>query len=278
MNKNITSIFILIFLSTKIFAIMEFFDMQKDFANGDFRISTYLNYSEFTTVLKKTSVQNILVDISGKQYEYFSSVLAEYEAKILTNSFNIGLSSRKLFTYNLFYKIKFGIIYDKYAILENGTKKLYSKDSDYNFGLDIDFGLGYILFPETFVNPSVILTSNINVVGISFNTVSDTYNTNTNLSVLDYSVGIVLSKKISKYLHPYFGTKLISRTSFLVDKTNNYNISGENFLFNLNLGNMFYIRNKRCFNIEISWSPKNISVSFGTLIPNILINNNFVEE
>jgi len=73
------------------------------------------------------------------------------------------------------------------------------------------------------------------------------------------------------FLYPYLGTKLILRKTELVDNINNYNLSGENFLFTINLGNMIYLTKKSCINIEYSWSPKDFSISLGLLIPNIII-------
>jgi len=212
-----------------------------------------------------------LLDLSGNSYQYFSTVFTEYNSRTFLNSYKIGLTYKLKYLKNFFINIKLGTLYNKSLIFENSGQKLSSTKNDNNFGVNITGGLGYIIFPETFVNPSIITTLNIDSYGLNFNTVNNNFATNTTFTIFDYSAGIAVAKKMLSFLYPYLGTKLILRKTELVDNINNYNLSGENFLFTINLGNMIYLTKKSCINIEYSWSPKDFSISLGLLIPNIII-------
>lgn len=258
-----------IFLSIECFST-EFFDLQKDFSNGNFRVSSYLNYSEFTSVFKNIEDQQVFVTINGNQYSYFSKNVAEYSNKTFFNSYKISLTYKTKFIKNFFTNVKVGILYNKSLVFESSSDKLTSSDKDNNFGLNISAGVGYILFPETFVNPSIIAVLNVDSYGLNFNTLNNNI-VNTSLTIYDYCAGITITKNISSFLYPYLGTKLILRKSEFVDKVSNHTITGENFLFTINLGNIIHITKKSCLNIEYSWSPKDFVISFGFLIPNIII-------
>ncbi len=119
------------------------------------------------------------------------------------------------------------------------------------------------------MTPAVILGGSVEFTECKFNfLVEDSTGTKiySDLRVFVPNLSIVVSKKVSKVINCYAGSKIIFRRIEFVDKNYYYKISGEEILASINLGSRIFVTERESINIELGYTPGSYSVSIGIML------------
>ncbi len=248
--KRISTIIIFVSILTfeKSFSYIEFFDSQKEFTLDSFRVGMYYSYSETMFSLQKVDTQQVLIDLNGRQYKYFSEVTTVYHTKLFTTASKISVTFSPL--KKLYYNLKLATIGSSSAFFDNSTKRMDTIDP----GLGVSLSIHYTVFPETLVNCGIICGSGFSIEKQKFSHISEVqniYKIDTEIEIKDYFLSFVVTKKFTKYLEPYFGGKMVLRESSLFDRVNFYKLSGTDYLLSLNLGSRIFITKSESLNLEL---------------------------
>ena len=255
MKKNYFVIFLICVSS--LFTHEGIFDKKYKFIFG-------YKYTQAKVLLQSIEKEEILVDLEGKQYEYFDKIYKEYRIESLSNNVFCSFETKPF--NKIWYSLYFHLIPSQ-TVKFNESRRLVTTEYGWCGGL----GLSYSLFPLTLFSVGIEIFGKTFFEKYKFNcyvSSDNKYNVDVELFNTNISCGIDFSRIFLKLVEIHCGGELVYRNSSLIDKVNFYTVSGEETITQIFLSNRIYLTKNESINLNIvkSIDCNNLVISAGFVI------------
>jgi len=128
------------------------------------RLSIYYGYKEkVLTFQTQDKEEKILIDIKGKEFQYLSITLKEFSSRILSNSVGVSLTTKPFD--KIYYNLQISLITSQSGSFEEKNENFISNE----YGWSAAISGYYTLFPETIINPLILLGLGVDFENYKFN-------------------------------------------------------------------------------------------------------------
>lgn len=230
------------------------FDMLETTSDDKYRIVVSRSVLEKSLVCGYFDKEEVLVDIDGNTFKYFSDVYKEYEIFLNVESIRKSFIF-KLHNDKIFYRIGCGMI-DKSKCLIGSKKELIPLD----YGFEYNIGMYLSFLPVTVVSDAILVGVENYMLKQNFDflkdDLNDKYKIDTDLKLSDLSFNILFSKIVTKSINLNYGVSMSIRDFSIVDRYNYYEIKDRDYSFLGYGGVTFSLSKKERINFCISYSLK----------------------